>query len=113
MCLKPLPVRKRAALQMLDTGRLALLQMPNEPTVLPDMVLTGRLLLQSLQRLHSPQRSPVCALPQARPASCIPALPCPGTSAGPDMSLLLDDMAASPISKAPVPPGCNHHSVWG
>ncbi|KAK9807090.1 hypothetical protein WJX73_003537 [Symbiochloris irregularis] len=43
--------------EMLDTGRLALLQLPSELNILPDMVLMGSLLLKQLRRLDSPQRA--------------------------------------------------------
>ena len=48
---------READMQMLDTTRVAILQSPNQPNVLPDMMLTCRLLVQSLQRLDSPERS--------------------------------------------------------
>ena len=67
--------------QVLDTTRLALLQLPNRENVMPDMVLICSLLLKSLKRQDSPRKSlsstlsQVClSLPPGLGMHLIPAL---------------------------------------
>ena len=44
-------------MQMIDIKQLALLQLPSQRAIIPDMVLTCRILVQRLQQLDSPQGS--------------------------------------------------------